>query len=79
MLQERGHVKRRLVTLDVEGDRAPEKGAAVTTPAGDRVGDVRSSAPGSLEGHPVAIAMVRWAESQPGVELRVGGMPARVR
>ena len=79
MLQERGHVKRKLVPLDLEGGEAPAIGAAVTTPAGDAVGDVRSSAIGPSSGKPVAIAMVKWAHAKPATELRVADHVAHVR
>jgi tRNA-modifying protein YgfZ len=80
MLENRGHVKKRLVPLDLEeGDDAPDPGAEVTTPEGDTVGDVRSAAMGPLRGRPVAIAMVKWAQAKGGTALRVAGRAARVR
>ena len=88
MLQERGHVKRKLVPLDLdlgegegEGERAalPAAGAAVSTPAGEAVGEIRSAAIGPSSGKPVAIAMVKWAHAKHDTELRVGERTARVR
>ena len=79
MLENRGHVKRKLVPLDVDGDAPLAKGDAVTTPDGAAVGDVKSSVLGPSSGKPVAIAMVKWAQSKPGTELRVGERVARVR
>ena len=79
MLEHRGHPKRRLVALEVEGDALPAKGASVTTPAGVETGEVRSAARGPSSGKTVAIAMVKWTESAAGTELRVGGANARVR
>lgn len=79
MLENRGHVKRRLVPLDVEGSAPLAKGDSVTTPDGAAVGDVRSSVVGPASGRPVAIAMVKYAQSKPGTELRVGDRGARVR
>jgi folate-binding protein YgfZ len=80
MLQERGHVKRKLVSLDLDaaGD-APAAGTPVTTPAGEAVGDVRSAVTGPSSGKPAAIAMVKWAFAKPGTELRVADLAARVR
>lgn len=78
MLENRGHVKRKLVPLDVEGDAAPAPGAPVTTPDGAVVGDVKSAVVGPA-GKPVAIAMVKWAQSKAGTELRADARPARVR
>jgi folate-binding protein YgfZ len=83
MLQERGHVKRKLVPLDLDGAEVPILGAAVTTPAGEAVGEIRSSALGPSSGKAVAIAMVKWAHAKPGTELGVavadGSRAARVR
>jgi len=79
MLQERGHVKRKLVPLDLEDGEPPAAGAAVTTPAGEAVGEIKSSAIGPSSGKPVAIAMVKWAHAKPATELRVGERIARVR
>ena len=83
MLQERGHVKRKLVPLDLDVGDLPLTGAAVTTIAGEAVGDIRSATLGPSSGKPVAIAMVKWAHANPGTELRVATgdaqRPARVR
>jgi len=83
MLQERGHVKRKLVPLDLDAGELPAVGAAVTTAAGEAVGEIRSAAVGPSSGKPVAIAMVKWAHAKPGTELSVavapGSRAARVR
>ncbi len=79
MLENRGHVKRKLVALDIDGDAALASGAPVTTPDGVAVGDVKSSVVGPTSGKPVAIAMVKWAHAKPGTELRAGERVARVR
>ncbi|MDB4935455.1 MAG: Folate-dependent protein for Fe/S cluster synthesis/repair in oxidative stress [Labilithrix sp.] len=79
MLQERGHVKRKLVPLDLEGGEAPAPGAPVTTTTGDAVGEIKSATVGPTSGKPAAIAMVKWAQAKPGTELRVGDQVARVR
>ena len=79
MLENRGRPKRKLVRLEGEGETALGKGDAVTTPDGAVVGDVRSSVIGPESGKPVAIAMVKWAQTTPGTELRVGDRVARVR
>jgi folate-binding protein YgfZ len=78
MLENRGHVKRKLVSLEVDGALPLGKGDAVTTPDGAAVGDVKSSLIGP-SGKPVAIAMVKWAQSRPGTELMVDGRAVRVR
>jgi folate-binding protein YgfZ len=79
MLQERGHVKQRLVPLALDGAGLPERDAEVTTTDGKAVGRIRSAAVGPLEGGVRAIAMVKWSESKPGTELCVDGRAARVR
>jgi len=79
MLENRGHVKKKLVPLDIEGEATLDAGALVSTPDGAEVGDVKSSALGPFGGHAVAIAAVKWAQCKPGTELRVGGRVARVR
>jgi folate-binding protein YgfZ len=80
MLQERGHVKRKLVPLDLlEGSEAPVVGSVVTTPEGETVGEIKSSAIGPSSGKPVAIAMVKWAHAKAGALLRVADRTARVR
>jgi len=73
MLQNRGHVKQKLVALELEGDGELATGAPVTTPDGAQVGDVRSAAGGH------AIAMIKFAQTKPGTELRVGDRNAKVR
>ena len=80
MLENRGHVKKRLVPLDLEGDGPVPVGAAVTMPeGGDAVGDVKSSALGPTKKIPVAIAMVKWNQSKPGTTLMIDGRKATVR
>jgi folate-binding protein YgfZ len=79
MLENRGHVKRKLVPLDIEAADVPAMGTPVTTPSGDPVGEIKSATMGPVSGKPVAIAMVKWAHAKPATELRVGGEPATVR
>ena len=81
MLENRGHPKRKLVPLDLEGTEAVEAGAPVTPEdgQGEPIGEVRSSALGPVRGAPVAIAMVKWSHAKPGTKLRVGERAAIVR
>jgi folate-binding protein YgfZ len=69
MLENRGHVKRKLVALDLEGDVAPSLGTAVTSPEGESVGEIRSATCGPLGHHVAAIALVKWAHAAKGSEL----------
>ena len=78
MLENRGRPKRKLVRLELEGDAPATKGDAVTTADGVVVGDVRSSVLGPEGNKPVAIAMIKWAQTNAGTELRVGERGARV-
>lgn len=78
MLENRGHVKRKLVPLDVDGSVAPAPGAPITLADGTVVGDVKSGTVGP-SGKASAIAMVKWAQAQAGTELRAGELIARVR
>lgn len=70
MLQERGHVKRKLVALDLDDGPVPPVGTAVSTAAGEAVGEIKSATLGTATKKPVAIAMVKWAHAKPGTELR---------
>jgi tRNA-modifying protein YgfZ len=79
MLENRGHVKKKLVPLDIEGDGAVTAGAPVTTAEGEAVGDVKSSAVGPTKNAPVAIAMVKWSQAKPGTTLKIAGRNAVVR
>jgi tRNA-modifying protein YgfZ len=80
MLENRGHVKKKLVALDLEGDAPAAIGAAVTpAEGGDAVGDVKSSVVGPTKKTPVAIAMVKWAQAKPGTTLTIDGRKATVR
>jgi tRNA-modifying protein YgfZ len=78
MLEMRGHVKRRLVSLVLEGTRPPERGAPVTDEAGVAVGEVTSASPSPTLGGAVAFAMVKRAHTAPGTRLVVAGVPALV-
>jgi glycine cleavage system aminomethyltransferase T len=78
MLEMRGHVKRKLVSLAVDAAEPPPAGAAVTDEAGEEVGKVTSAARGPSSGAPVALAMVKRAAAEPGKALRVAGAPAKV-
>lgn len=80
MLQNRGHVKKKLVALAVEGVEPLAAGEAITTVEGDAVGDVRSAVVAPSDGvHTAAIAMVKYAQAKDGAELRVCGRTARIQ
>jgi len=83
MLEHRGHVQRKLVSLELEVDAKanalPERGTPVTLSSGETVGTVASATVGPWSTKPVAIAMVKWAWTKPESELFVGGQRARMR
>ncbi|RYE92662.1 MAG: folate-binding protein [Myxococcales bacterium] len=74
-LEMRGHVHRRLTRLALASVPAP--GATVATEAGEAVGLV-TSATALPDGTATALAMVKYAHSEPGTALRVGDLAARV-
>ena len=78
MLEKRGHVKRRLVTLRVASDLPPPRGADVFDTDGENVGSITSAAIVPTAGGPVAMAMVKRAKAEEGVELLVVGAKAKV-
>ena len=78
MLEKRGHVKRRLVTLRVGSDLPPPRGADVLDADGENVGSITSAAIVPSAGGPVAMAMVKRARAEEGVELSVVGAKATV-
>jgi hypothetical protein len=78
MLELRGHVKRKLVSLAIESSSPPVKGDAVLNAAGEKIGEVTSAALSPSQGV-LALAMVKFASSDAGTELVVGGAKAKVR
>jgi folate-binding protein YgfZ len=77
MLEMRGHVKKKLVPLDVEGNDVPARDAPVLDATGAAVGAITSAvlADGSVR----ALAMVKYAFIAEGTALTVLEHPARVR
>ncbi len=78
MLEMRGHVKRKLVSLVLGAGEVPAKGASVTTAAGDVVGEVTSAALSPTLGAPVALAMIKYAHAKTGEELALGPRAATI-
>jgi folate-binding protein YgfZ len=78
MLELRGHVKRKLVSLVVDSTEPPARGAAVTDEAGGAAGEVTSAGASPTLGRTVALAMVKRALAQPGTDVRVGGAHGEV-
>lgn len=78
MLEHRGHEKRRLAPVALEGDTLPAIGAEVLSADGAPVGDVRSAARGPVSGALRAIAMLKRAHAAEGTRLSIGGAGAVV-
>jgi folate-binding protein YgfZ len=80
MLEMRGHVKRKLVSVVAESalKEAPARGATVTDEEGVAVGEVTSAARSPTLGKFVALAMVKRAAAQAGKHVRIDGVPAEV-
>jgi tRNA-modifying protein YgfZ len=77
MLEMRGHVKKKLVLLSIDGDAVPDAHAVVSDASGAPVGEVTSAT--RLPGKPsTGLAMVKYAVIAPGTELRVGSQRAVV-
>jgi tRNA-modifying protein YgfZ len=78
MLQMRGHAKKRLVQLAVEGDLAVPAGAEVALPEGSAVGEVTSSVPDPRGQGVLALGYVKFKHATQGAALRVAGRAATI-
>jgi folate-binding protein YgfZ len=78
MLEKRGHVKRRLVSIVVDAAEPPAKGTPVTDESGAAAGEVTSAGASPTLGKPVALAMIKRAHAVPGHNVLVAGAPAVV-
>jgi folate-binding protein YgfZ len=78
MLELRGHVKRRLAALVLDGGEAPSTRDAVLGADGSPAGEVTSAAFSPTLGRPIALAMLKRAFTEPGLDLRVASTGARV-
>ncbi len=72
MLQVRGHVKKRLVQLVIEGQPDVSKGTAITLKDGTGVGAITSVGPDVSAGR-LALGHVKYKHAKPGEEFVVGG------
>ena len=78
MLEMRGHVKRRLVPVVLDGEGLPARGAPVTDEAGTSVGEVTSAGWSPTLGVAVALAMLKRAQASAGVRVVIQGAHAKV-
>jgi hypothetical protein len=78
MLQMRGHVKKRLVPIRVEGTADVLPGTEIALSDGTPVGSITSRAPGPEGTDTVALGYVKYKHASSGTALSIEGRPARV-
>ncbi|WP_437950800.1 glycine cleavage T C-terminal barrel domain-containing protein [Sorangium sp. So ce296] len=78
MLQMRGHAKKRLVQLAVEGEDAVPAGAEIALPDGAAVGAVTSQVKDPGGPRVLALGFVKYKHATVGAELRVAGRAAEI-
>jgi folate-binding protein YgfZ len=80
MLEMRGHVKRRLVSLVLaaECEQPPPRGTTVMSEQGAPVGELTSAAASPTLERVVALAMLKREVAQAGKRVRILGAPAEV-
>ncbi len=79
MLELRGHVKRKLARVALDGASPPAAGSPITDDAGAEIGSLTSVAISPENGQIVGLAMLKLAKTEPGTSLRVGGSVGHVR
>jgi folate-binding protein YgfZ len=72
-----GHLNRLLVGLEMDGTQPPAPGTSIDA-QGEPVGTVTSAAASAWRGKVLALGYVRRPASEPGTEVAVGGIPARI-
>ena len=78
MLQMRGHVKKKIVKLEIEGSDSVALSTGITSPDGTGIGTVTSTAQSPDKPNVVALGYVKWKQSSTGTELLVAGRKAIV-
>jgi tRNA-modifying protein YgfZ len=78
MLEKRGHAKKRLMRLSIEGGDAPDVGAEIALPDGAKVGEVTSSTKALDGSHALALGHVKWKHAVADAAVTVAGRPARL-
>ncbi len=73
MLQMRGHVKKKIVRLAIEGADPLSNSAPITLPDNTAVGHVTSSTPNPDKPGIIALGYVKWKHTPSGTELAVDG------
>jgi hypothetical protein len=77
MLEKRGHAKKKLMRIAIEGADLPAKAAEIVLPEDGAVGSVTSVAR-APEGGAIALGYVKYKHAVAGQALTVEGRPARV-
>ena len=78
MLEKRGHARRRLSRIAVEGADPVAKGAEIASPSDGAVGAITSVADAPEGEGKIALGYVKYKLASPGTALVVAGRPARV-
>ncbi|MFO0755763.1 MAG: glycine cleavage T C-terminal barrel domain-containing protein [Byssovorax sp.] len=77
MLEKRGHARKRLMRVAIEGSEPVPAGAELTLADGTALGVLTSQAEGP-SGQRVGLGYVKYKHAEAGVEVTVGGRPARL-
>ena len=78
MLQMRGHVKKKIVRLTIEGTDPVANSTAITLPDGASVGTVTSTTQSPDKPAVLALGYVKWKQTENGTELVVAGRKTTV-
>jgi folate-binding protein YgfZ len=78
MLEKRGHAKKRLMRLAIEGEAAVAPGAEITLPDGTAVGAVTSVAPAPEGGSVPALGYVKYKYAAADTKVVIGGLSGRL-
>jgi folate-binding protein YgfZ len=78
MLEKRGHAKKRLMRISIEGDAEVAAGAPIELPDGTVVGAVTSAAPAPEGGLWLALGSVKYKHALADTAVSIAGRPARV-
>ena len=78
MLQMRGHVKKKIVRLQIEGDEPLANSTDIHLPDGTSVGTITSTSQCADKPAIWALGYVKWKQSTAGTELSVAGRKAVV-
>jgi tRNA-modifying protein YgfZ len=78
MLEKRGHAKKRLMRISIEGDAEVAAGAEIALPDGTSVGAVTSAAPAPEGGSVLALGSVKYKHAVADAAVSIAGRSARL-